>query len=59
MSRETKLLIMNQLLKAIKVLNENKIIHGDIKPLNILLNQTLSELAIVDYGTAKIGECMT
>ncbi|CAD8078674.1 unnamed protein product [Paramecium sonneborni] len=48
--REAKLIIQ-QLLEAVKYIHMNKIIHYDIKPQNILLNQ--NDVKLCDFGQCK------
>ena len=43
---------MTQILKAFKVLYENKVLHRDIKPANILLHNGVCKLA--DFGVSKL-----
>lgn len=42
-----------QLLMALKLLRKSNIIHADIKPDNILVNETKSTLKLCDFGSAS------
>jgi len=44
----------NQLLMALKLLKRCNIIHADIKPDNILVNETKSILKLCDFGSASL-----
>jgi serine/threonine protein kinase len=48
----TKLSWIKQLIKGLLYIHENKIMHRDIKPHNILINEQ-NELKIIDFGFAK------
>eukprot|EP01004_Peranema_trichophorum_P002558 NODE_1607_length_1887_cov_37.264172_g1357_i0.p1 GENE.NODE_1607_length_1887_cov_37.264172_g1357_i0~~NODE_1607_length_1887_cov_37.264172_g1357_i0.p1 ORF type:complete len:544 (+),score=36.57 NODE_1607_length_1887_cov_37.264172_g1357_i0:202-1632(+) len=43
-----------QLSNALNYLHERSVIHGDIKPHNILLNDDRSKVYIIDYDNAKV-----
>lgn len=43
-----------QLLDVIKHANQFHLIHGDIKPENILINHSLKHLTLIDWGNSKI-----
>ena len=43
-----------QLLYALKLLRRCNIIHADIKPDNILVNETKSILKLCDFGSASL-----
>lgn len=47
-----ELLTFKQLLKGIKYIHNNNIIHGDVTPLNIFMNKQLN-IKIGDFGLAK------
>ncbi len=53
MSFNTQLNILYQLAQAIKFLKDNKIIHLDLKPLNIMFNEKM-ELKLIDFGGSNI-----
>ena len=55
LSREDKLRISLRVAEGIEELQRLKIIHGDIKPQNILLDSD-SQVFITDYGTSRIVE---
>ena len=42
-----------QLFRALQYLEEEFVLHRDIKPTNILLNETLRHLKLCDFGCAK------
>ena len=47
-----------QLLMALKLLKKCNIVHADIKPDNILVNETKSVLKLCDFGSAAhIADC--
>jgi serine/threonine protein kinase len=48
-----------QLINGLQYLTDNKIIHRDIKPKNILLTDKRTKLKICDFGFAKIKTGMT
>ena len=43
----------NQILNGINFLNDNNIVHGDIKPENILLTNDKKNIKICDFGFSK------
>ena len=45
--------IMRKLLESCIHIHKKGIIHRDIKPDNILINQTTGELKLIDFGLAK------
>lgn len=53
MKEETVKYYFKQLINSIKYMNENQIIHRDIKPKNILLTDENRILKICDFGLAK------
>ena len=53
MKEENVKYYFKQLICGIKYLNKNKIMHRDIKPKNILLNENKKFLKICDFGLAK------
>jgi len=53
MKEETVKYYFKQLINGIKYMNENQIIHRDIKPKNILLTDENRTLKICDFGLAK------
>ena len=50
-SEEKIISILIQLCECLKILHENKIIHRDIKPLNIILNG--EKIFLTDFGIAR------
>lgn len=50
------LYILNEVAQGIRHMHDLDVIHGDIKPSNILLDEQLKEIKIVDYGTSRILE---
>lgn len=48
-----------QLYEGLIYLNNNKIIHRDIKPKNLLLKSNSKEIKIADFGLAKIYSGLT
>ena len=44
---------VQQMLLALKVLKKSSIIHADIKPDNILVNETKMTLKLADFGSAS------
>ncbi|KAA6395496.1 MAG: putative Dual specificity protein kinase YAK1 [Streblomastix strix] len=44
--------IMQQVLEALVILGEWKIIHSDLKPENILVNRTFPQVKLIDFGSA-------
>ena len=45
--------LASQLFQALAYLEDEMILHRDIKPTNILLNQNCTQLKICDFGCAK------
>lgn len=45
--------IASQLLKLLKILHENNIVHRDIRPPNVILKPN-NELALIDFGLSRI-----
>lgn len=57
--RENRLLLMKILTHCIQSLHENKVIHGDIKPSNVILKQTVSggyTLKLIDFDAGFLEE---
>jgi len=54
-SFQDKLALIYQIISAIYSLHQNNILHLDIKPENILINENL-ESKLIDFGLAKIFE---
>lgn len=46
-------ILMYQLLSGVKALHDNKILHRDLKPGNLLVNKDC-ELKITDFGLARM-----
>jgi len=45
--------IMQQLLQAVSFCHSNRVLHRDIKPQNILINETPLRVCLADFGMAK------
>ena len=56
MSKSTKISVIKSLLKAIKEMWNENIVHGDLKPLNLAIHRRDDEIfiKIIDYGTCEI-----
>ena len=56
MSESTKISVIKSLLKAIKEMWNENIVHGDLKPLNLAIHRRNKEIfiKIIDYGTCEI-----
>ena len=56
MSKSTKISVIKSLLKAIKEMWNEDIVHGDLKPLNLAIHRRNDEIfiKIIDYGTCEI-----
>ncbi|MFB2938050.1 SUMF1/EgtB/PvdO family nonheme iron enzyme [Aerosakkonemataceae cyanobacterium BLCC-F154] len=52
-SEEQILQILTDLLPVLQFVHENKVIHRDIKPDNIIRRQTDGKLMLIDFGGAK------
>ncbi|WP_017716628.1 serine/threonine-protein kinase [Kamptonema formosum] len=46
--------VLEALLPVLKVLHDRQIIHGDIKPVNIIRRHQDSRLVLVDFGAAQL-----
>ena len=46
-------LYMYQLLRALAFLHVRKVVHRDVKPQNVLVDQDTGELRLCDFGAAK------
>ena len=44
--------ILWDILTGLKFLKQNKIIHGDIKPVNIMYDKNNDKYKIIDFGSA-------
>lgn len=53
MTDKMKVDILIQISEGLKKLNELEVVHGDLKPSNILMNEQRRAL-IADYGTSRI-----
>lgn len=51
--------IFSEVLKGVAYLHENKVLHRDLKPDNILANNKFSEAKIIDFGLGKLEEQCT
>ena len=52
LSRKDKISIAKQLLEKLMLLHDNNIVHGDIKPANMLVNPYTKDARIIDFGGA-------
>jgi serine/threonine protein kinase len=55
-SYKTKLLIAYKLIKALDFMHRNKILHRDIKPLNILVSLNPLDVVLIDFGLSMHEE---
>uniref|UniRef100_A0A6C0F5Z8 Protein kinase domain-containing protein n=1 Tax=viral metagenome TaxID=1070528 RepID=A0A6C0F5Z8_9ZZZZ len=52
--------VINNITRGLKYLHDNEIIHNDIKPSNILLNDTTDSCVLADFGfNNELGICGT
>jgi serine/threonine protein kinase len=51
-SQKDKIDISKNLIRAVRLLHRNKLVHTDIQPLNIMINPDTKEVRIIDFGTA-------
>lgn len=58
-NEETAKNYFHQIVSGLKYLADNKIIHRDIKPKNILITNNNTKIKICDFGLAKIKESMS
>jgi serine/threonine protein kinase/tetratricopeptide (TPR) repeat protein len=54
-ARSNLLKLMIQAATAVAYCHANQVIHGDIKPDNILVNQEFSEVKLCDFGSATLN----
>ena len=47
--------IFSTVLQALQMLKKNNIVHGNLKPENILINEK-GEIKVSDFGNAKLSE---
>jgi len=47
--------VVNQLLDAVAYLHENMVVHRDIKPKNVLVEEESGRVVLIDFGAAKKG----
>jgi serine/threonine protein kinase len=54
LSRKNQLRLMQQVARGLEYCHGQHVVHGDIKPENILVNDAFDLAKICDFGTAKI-----
>ncbi|HDI10594.1 MAG TPA: FHA domain-containing protein, partial [Euryarchaeota archaeon] len=47
--------VVNQLLDAVAYLHENMVVHRDINPSNVLVEEESGRVVLIDFGAAKKG----
>lgn len=53
-SQKDKINVSKNLIRAVRLLHRNKLVHTDIQPLNIMINPDTKEVRIIDFGTAIV-----
>lgn len=53
-SQQDKIHLAKNLIKAVRLLHRNKIVHTDIQPMNIMINPETKDVRIIDFGTSII-----
>jgi len=53
-AQKDKINISKNLIKAVRLLHRNKLVHTDIQPMNIMINPDTKEVRIIDFGTAIV-----
>jgi serine/threonine protein kinase len=52
-SQEQVILLLQEILEILKFVHQNKVIHRDINPRNILRNKHNNKLFLIDFGAVK------
>lgn len=53
LAEETAIHYIRQIGSALKVVHQNRLLHRDVKPQNILLRQGSHEVVLIDFGIAR------
>ena len=57
LDKKQKINIVNSLWNGLSYLHKNNILHEDLKPDNIMLNNNFQEAVIIDYGISVFNFC--
>lgn len=55
LTKKQKLKIIYEIACGLQVLHANYIVHLDLNPMNILVNDNLEEVVITEFGLSKLG----